>query len=186
MFGGPRLLLILASLFVLSIMVSAADDKSSANGAPPVAKAQPVEDVLHGHKIVDNYRWLEDGTSSDTRAWVEGQLAYTRGMLDPLAGREQIQKRLTELLSVGTIGAPQIAGPYFIYTKREGMQNQPIVYVREGLTAVSGRAVPASGRRLRCSPWWPAIARHVVAVNPPEHARAHHHSCRNPADHAWS
>lgn len=134
MFGGPRLFLILASLFVLSIMVSAADDKSSANGAPPVAKAQPVEDVLHGHKIVDNYRWLEDGTSSDTRAWVEGQLAYTRGMLDPLAGREQIQKRLTELLSVGTIGAPQIAGPYFIYTKREGMQNQPIVYVREGLT----------------------------------------------------
>ena len=48
-----------------------------------------------------------------------------------LPGREAIHQRLTELLSIGSIGVPQIAGRYYFYTRREGMQNQPILYVRE-------------------------------------------------------
>jgi len=54
-------------------------------------------------------------------------------MLDPLLGREQIQRRLTQLLSIGDIGAPQAAGPYYFYFRREGTQNQPILLVREGI-----------------------------------------------------
>ena len=30
-------------------------------------------------------------------------MSYTRGMLDPLAGRDAIHKRLTELLSIGSV-----------------------------------------------------------------------------------
>ncbi len=133
MFGGFRLLLILASLFLLTAIVSAADSSSAAAPGPPKAAVQPVEDTWHGHKIVDNYRWLEDGTTPQTKEWVKDELAYTRAMLDPLPGRTAIEKRLTELLSVGSISAPQIAGPYFLYTKRQGMQNQPVLYVREGI-----------------------------------------------------
>ena len=59
-------------------------------------------------------------------------MAYTNSVLDPLPGRNAIHKRLTELLSIGSISAPQIGGKYYFYTRREGMQNQPIVYVREG------------------------------------------------------
>jgi hypothetical protein len=42
-------------------------------------------------------------------------------------------KRLTELLSIGNIGQPQLAGKHYFYTRRDGMQNQPVLYVREGL-----------------------------------------------------
>jgi prolyl oligopeptidase len=123
--------LTLASLFVLAAAVYAVDDAKPA--APPKAEKRPLNEIFHGTKIVDNYRWLEDAKSADTQKWVEGEMEYTRALLDPLPGREAIQKRLTELLSIGSISPPQIGGKYYFYTRREGMQNQPIVYVREGV-----------------------------------------------------
>jgi len=87
----------------------------------------------HGTKIVDNYRWLEDGSSADTRKWVAEEMAYTRGVLDPLPGREAIQKRLTDLLHIGDVGVPKIGGKFYFYTRRDGLQNQPVLYVREGI-----------------------------------------------------
>ena len=106
-------------------MISASDMGVAPVVGPPKTAVQPVEETLHGHLIVDKYRWLEDGTSAQTKAWVADELAYTRRILDPLPGRADIEKRLTQLLSVGSINAPQIAGTSFFYTKREGMQNQP-------------------------------------------------------------
>ena len=135
MSGGMRLFfglsLTLASLFVPAGAVYAADDAKPA--APPKAEKRPLNEIFHGTKIVDNYRWLEDAKSADTQKWVEGEMEYTRALLDPLPGREAIQKRLTELLSIGSITPPEIGGKYYFYTRREGKQNQPIVYVREGV-----------------------------------------------------
>ena len=127
----------LSSLFLFAGAVYAAPDSQSASApkpaGPPKAAAQPLEENFHGTTIVDNYRWLEDGTSPATRKWVEAEMAYTRSLLDPLPGREQIHKRLTELLSIGSIDVPHMAGKYYFYTRREGMQNQPVLYVREGV-----------------------------------------------------
>jgi len=136
--GGSRLLVLFASLLLLAAAVWASDNASSNNPsaptAPPKAKVDAVEDTLHGHKIADPYRWLEDSTSADTQEYVRQELAYTRGVLDPLPGREQIHQRLTQLFSIGTIAAPQVAGKYYFYTRREGAQNQPVLFVREGIT----------------------------------------------------
>ncbi len=60
-------------------------------------------------------------------------MAYTRAVLDPLPGREAIHTRLTELLRIGDIGVPRIGGKYYFYTRRDGLQNQPVLYVREGI-----------------------------------------------------
>jgi len=134
MFGGMRLFWTLTSLLFLAAAVYAADDaKPSTQSGPPKAEPRPVTETLHGTKIVDNYRWLEDGTSPETQKWVAEEMSYTRGVLDPLPGRDAIHKRLTELLSIGSIGTPQIGGKYYFYSRRDGMQNQPILYVREGI-----------------------------------------------------
>jgi len=134
--GGCRLFSIVACLFLFVAAISA-EDSSTANAtaatAPPKVKTDTVEDTVQGHKIFDPYRWLEDPNNADTQEYVRQELAYTRSILDPLAGREQIQKRLTQLLSIGTITAPQVAGPYYLYTRREGTQNQPILLLREGI-----------------------------------------------------
>ncbi|HEY6337085.1 MAG TPA: hypothetical protein VIW68_01190, partial [Candidatus Sulfotelmatobacter sp.] len=100
---------------------------------PPRAEKRRLEETFHGIKIVDNYRWLEKANSADTQKWVAEEMSYTRSLLDPLPGRAQIQQRLTELLSIGSISVPQIAGRHYFYTRREGMQNQPVLYVREGV-----------------------------------------------------
>jgi prolyl oligopeptidase len=114
-----------------------ADDASSSPkptaSAPPKAKIEPVTDDLHGHKITDDYRWLENAAGPETQEFVREELNYTRSVLDPLPGRAQIQERLTQLSSIGTIGVPLVAGPYYFYTRREGAQNQPILLVREGI-----------------------------------------------------
>jgi prolyl oligopeptidase len=100
---------------------------------PPEVKAQVVEEILHGRRIVDIYRWLEDASHPDTQKYVREQLAYTRSVLDPLPGREQIQTRISQLASIGTITSPQAAGDSYFYTRRKGAQNQPVLLVREGL-----------------------------------------------------
>jgi prolyl oligopeptidase len=129
MAGGFRLFLVLSSLSLLAAAVLAGDNSNSS--APPVAEAKPVADMFHGTRVVDSYRWLEHGSSPETQKWVEQEMAYTRGMLDRLAGRDAIHKRLTELLSIGSVTPPVIAGRHYFYMRREGMQNQPILYVRE-------------------------------------------------------
>jgi prolyl oligopeptidase len=120
-------------ILVLAAVGAGADGQAAAPSGPPKAEIRPLEEKLQGTKIVDNYRWLEDGTSADTRKWVAEEMAYTRGVLDALPGREAIHKRLGELLSIGDIGVPRIAGRYYFYRRRDGMQNQPVLYVREGV-----------------------------------------------------
>ena len=134
---GFRLLFIIAALFFFTTILSAEDNpappSSTSPTAPPKAKVENVEDTLHGHKIVDPYRWLEDSSSAATQQYVHDELAYSRSILDPLPGRAAIEKRLTELAAIGTIGTPQPAGKYYFYTRREGAQNQPVLLVREGV-----------------------------------------------------
>ena len=137
--GGWRLILLFISFISLTILAAAVFagdntkvvDKGAAG--PPKAEKRPLEETIQGVKIVDNYRWLEDGSSPDTQKWVAEEMAYTQSVLDPLPGRDAIHKRLTELLSIGSITQPEIGGKYYFYTRREGMQNQPVLYVREGV-----------------------------------------------------
>jgi prolyl oligopeptidase len=125
-------MLVAAALYAANDSKSS-KDQSAAPTAPPDTPAKPVIDILHGTKVLDNYRWLEDGSSAATQKWVAEEMAYTRAVLDPLPGRNAIHKRLTDLLSIGSVSVPEIAGRHYFYTRREGMQNQPVLYVRDGL-----------------------------------------------------
>jgi prolyl oligopeptidase len=132
--GGGRLFWALALLLLIAAAVYAGDDgQTPTPSGPPKAEARPLEENFHGTKVLDKYRWLEDGNSPETRKWVAEEMAYTRALLDPLSGRDAIHKRLTELLSIGNIGVPRIGGKYHFYTRRQGLQNQPVLYVREGV-----------------------------------------------------
>jgi prolyl oligopeptidase len=140
--GGIRLGWMLGSLiFIIIIIISgmiagvyAADDSKAPAPAVPKAEVRSVQETFHATtKIVDKYRWLEDSGTAETQKWVAEEMAYTRALLDPLPGREAIHKRLTELLSIGSVGVPHIAGKFYFYTRREGLQNQPVLYVREGV-----------------------------------------------------
>lgn len=100
---------------------------------PPKTPIKPVKETLHGATIIDPYRWLEDQWSPETRAWIKAQNAYTRSILDPLPGRDNIKRRLTELLKIDTVSVPIARGGRYFFTKRRADQDLPIIYMRRGL-----------------------------------------------------
>jgi len=100
MSGGLRLLF-LSFTVGLATMAICADDASMKSSSPvrlPLASQNPVVDEVQGHKITDPYRWLEDAASPETKQWVGDEMAYTRSVLDPLPGSDQLHKRLTDLM----------------------------------------------------------------------------------------
>ena len=134
MAGGRGLLWIL--LFGFSVLLISAvlgQENSSVAPAPPKAKVEIVEDKIGGHSISDPYRWLEDADSLATQEFDRQELAYARSVLDPLPGRDRIHQQLTELLSIGIIGTPQVGGKNYFYIRRDGVENQPLLMVREGV-----------------------------------------------------
>src|SRR5258705_5431792 len=102
-------------------------------GQPPKTKIQPVTDTLHSVSITDPYRWLENQDSPDTRAWLDAEMAYTTSVLSKLPQRERIQRRLTELMKIDTMGAPTVRNGRYFFTKRRADQNQSVIYMRQGL-----------------------------------------------------
>ncbi|MGH9556255.1 MAG: prolyl oligopeptidase family serine peptidase [Terriglobales bacterium] len=129
--GGIALLL--AGINLAAQNSAAGGAAAPAALAPPKAKVETVTDTLHGRKLDDPYRYLENGDDPATQQFGRDQYAYTRAVLDPLPGREKIHARLAELLAIGTLGPPQPAGKYYFYTRRDAGQNQPVLYVREGV-----------------------------------------------------
>lgn len=91
-----------------------------------------MQEVLHGITVNDPYRWLEDQNSPETRAWIDGQNAYTHALLDEWPGRGRLEKRLTELEKVERIHSPLERKGRFFYRKHAADQEQYVVYMREG------------------------------------------------------
>jgi prolyl oligopeptidase len=117
--------------------------------APPGAEATPVTDDYFGTKIIDNYRWLEDAQSHETREFIDEQNAYTARYLKQVRIRAQAQDDLDALENVSEAGAPmERAGNYF-FRKRLAGEQQFSIYMRPAAPAASERkpaAVPADTR----------------------------------------
>ncbi|MCH8005777.1 MAG: S9 family peptidase [Planctomycetes bacterium] len=101
---------------------------------PPPTPVEKVVEHIHGVRIVDDYRWLEalESESERVRTWTTAQNQYTRSRLDTLPGRERLERRLGELMSLPTISAPVMRSNHYFYRHRTGRQNQAVLSVREG------------------------------------------------------
>src|SRR5688572_29034223 len=101
---------------------------------PPETKREVVIDNIHGEQFVDEYRWLEalESDSEEVYSWTTAQNDYTRGILDNLPLRADTEKRIGELMTIGSISAPRMRGNLYFNTERKGTENQGILYLREG------------------------------------------------------
>ena len=99
----------------------------------PIARMDDVVENYHGTPVADPYRWLEDATSPETRAWVDAQQRLTRAFLDEITGREAIKTRLTQLWNYPRLSVPIKAGTRYFFSINDGLQNQDVLYMQEGL-----------------------------------------------------
>ena len=98
---------------------------------PPAKQGAIVQDY-GGVKVPDPYRWLENADDPDTVRWVDAENALTRSYVDG-PRREAIKARVTALLDFPRVSVPEKQGPRYFFTRNSGLQNQSVLYVREGL-----------------------------------------------------
>ena len=99
---------------------------------PPARKADVVDDY-HGTKVADPYRWLENAEDPETAAWVEAENKLTASLLGG-SEHEALKKRLQELFDYPRVSVPEQRGGRYFYLRNTGLQNQSILFVREGRT----------------------------------------------------
>ena len=101
----------------------------------PVTERQDVVETQFGVAVPDPYRWLENDVREDPKvaAWVAQQNALTDSYLATLPGRAAFQARMREIFDFERFGVPEKEGNRYFYTRNSGLQNQNVLYVREGL-----------------------------------------------------
>lgn len=98
----------------------------------PETRLDSVVDTLWGTAVPDPYRWLEDDNAPEVLEWVKAQNTVTRAFLDSIPYRNAIRDRFEELFNYEKVSSPyKVGNRYFIY-KNDGLQNQAVIYVREG------------------------------------------------------
>src|SRR5438309_3928504 len=102
---------------------------------PPATPRNDVVDIVHGERITDPYRWLEDDRSDRVKDWTDRQNARTRAALDRLPERRFLAARLRELLAVGLLSTPRPISGRIFHTRREGEQKQSVLYVRDSISS---------------------------------------------------
>ena len=82
----------------------------------------------------DPYRWLEDPDNPATAAWVDAQNGLTRSVLDGPV-RDGLVERLTALYNYPRTGVPIKRGNRYFFMHNTGLQDQPVLYVQDGVDA---------------------------------------------------
>ena len=82
-------------------------------------------DELHGVRVPDPYRWLEDVDSLETEAWTEAQQALTGSVLKEIPFRGAIRRRLDALSDFEVVGVPKEAAGRLFFTRQASDVRQP-------------------------------------------------------------
>lgn len=112
------------------------EQKQTAMSYPETQKVDTV-DTYFGNKIPDPYRWLENDRSEETGNWVKAQNATTSDYLSKIPFRDKIKERLTKIWNYEKKSAPFKKGSNYFFYKNDGVQNQSVLYVQEGLGGTS-------------------------------------------------
>lgn len=101
----------------------------------PQTRAGDVTETIFGNVVADPYRWLEEDVRNDDEvaAWVKEQSELTAAYLAKLPGREAYEARIKELYDYERFGIPVEKGGTYFYTRNDGLQNQSVLYARDGL-----------------------------------------------------
>lgn len=98
---------------------------------PPAHRGATVDD-FHGSPIADPYRWLEDPTAPETRAWVAAQAEITERFLAAIPARDGIKERLTALWNYPRVSCPARRGTQMFFFRNDGLQAQDLLLVQTG------------------------------------------------------
>ena len=124
-----------SALLLLPLAAAALAQPASAPIHYPDTPRGDVVEEQFGERVADPYRWLENDVRQDeqVRAWVTAQNEVTQAFLATLPARAAFRARMTQMYDYERFGLPERKGSRYFYTRNDGLQNQAVLYVREGL-----------------------------------------------------
>ena len=139
------------------VVSGTADVLPGATLAYPTTRRMDLVETRFGKQVADPYRWLEDDARADpdVAAWISSQNGVTQDYLARLPGRDALRARMTALYDYERYGVPKKGGQLYFYTYNSGLQNQSVLFVREGLDGKARLLLdPASFSADGSSAWW--------------------------------
>jgi prolyl oligopeptidase len=98
----------------------------------PATRAADITETLHGQRLADPYRWLEDAESPEVQAWMTAQDDYARAELAKSPQRDEITARLKQLFYFDAMGAPVHRKGRYFYTRKHADKEKTVVYWKQG------------------------------------------------------
>ncbi|MDB4966005.1 MAG: prolyl endopeptidase [Myxococcales bacterium] len=98
----------------------------------PETRRDAIVDDVHGVKIADPYRWLEDASKPEVKAWMATQDKVARQLIATLPGRDKLAARLKELFYLESVSPPSHFGSRFFYMRTHKDKEKAILYWKEG------------------------------------------------------
>src|SRR5690625_1532837 len=97
----------------------------------PAAARADCHEELHGRRVADPYRWLEDPRSPQAKEWSDAQDALYSAHAPQWAGREHLARGIEALMGAGYVGPPVWRGERRLFMRRAAEQEHGVLYLAE-------------------------------------------------------
>jgi len=110
--------------------------------APPLARKEHKETVLHGVTLTDDYAWLREKDDPAVKTYLDAENAYAETVTAPLAGlRDQLYREMLSHIKQTDVSVPFRDGGWWYYTRtEEGLQYAIHCRKRGGVSAPNAEA----------------------------------------------
>lgn len=98
---------------------------------PPATPRSGVSELIHGVRVEDPYRWLENDSDPEVASWVAAQDEYAQTVLASLKGRPQVAQLLRAGLYIDESSAPVRRKNRQFYWSRDSFDERPSYYYRD-------------------------------------------------------
>ncbi|MFL6721112.1 MAG: prolyl oligopeptidase family serine peptidase [Sphingomonas sp.] len=140
---------LLSSVSAMSLPASASAQAAQLAPAITYPQARRVDliETQFGVPVADPYRWLENDVRNDpeVKNWVDAENQVTQRFLQTLPLRDWFKQRMTALYDYERFGLPEKMGARYFYSRNSGLQNQSVLYVRDGLNGEPRQLIDPNG-----------------------------------------
>ena len=117
------------NIAVILIFVSCSNEPKETSY--PISKKVDFVETIHGYEIEDQYRWLEDFTSEESKIWVDEQNKFTQHFIGKNKYKKSIAKNLNSTWDTESISIPYKVEDKTFYYFNDGTWQQSKLMIKD-------------------------------------------------------
>ena len=121
----------LLSKSVAVVLLTASCSNEPPKISYPTTKKIDFVETIHGYEIEDQYRWLEDFTSEESKQWVDRQNMFTKKFIGKNKFKKSISKNLSDTWETESISIPYKEKGKTFYYFNDGTWQQSKLMIKD-------------------------------------------------------